>query len=108
MIFVQCNFKEIELFSKMCIYFNENEMAREFISENIDNEDIKPEEKIKLNNLRTNIGDIIKKENVLEMLRIGTITTKEISKSTGVIESDVIELQKELNKRITSMMEEED
>lgn len=108
MIFVQCNFKEIELFSKMCIYFNENEMAIEFISDNIDNEDIKPEEKIKLNNLKTNIADIIKKENVLEMLTIGTITTKEISKTTGVIESDVIELQKELNKRITSMMEEDD
>ncbi len=52
MIFVQCNFQEIELFSRICNYFSEYKMARDFILENIDNEDIQPDEKVKLKKLR--------------------------------------------------------
>lgn len=105
MIFVQCNCKEIELFSRMCILFNESKMARDFISENIDNEDIKPEEKVKLKEWRRNIDYAMKKEKALNLLRDGKKTPKEIFEATGVLEVDVIGLRKTLEKEKLSMIE---
>lgn len=97
LIFVQCNCKEIEFFSKICISYNEYKMASRFIIENIDNEDILPEEKIKLKSFRQSIEHIIKKENALKMLRYGNKTAKQISEETGLLEVEIIELQRRLD-----------
>lgn len=97
MIFVQCNCKEIEFFSKICISYNEYQMASRFIAENIDNEDILPEEKVKLRSFRQSIEHTIKKENALKILRYSNKAAKQISEETGLLEVEVIELKRRID-----------
>jgi len=104
MIFVQCNFQEIELFSRICNYFSEYKMARDFILENIDNEDIQPDEKVKLKKCSQDINYAMKQDKALEMLRSGTQTIQQISNATGIREVDVIKLKRNLNEQTVSFL----
>lgn len=105
LIFVQCNCREIEMFSRMCIKFNEYKMASMFIAENLDNEGITQEEQTKLKKLRESVNYAIRKQNALKFLKMGGITSEEIAQRTGVREVDVIKLKKALEARRVSMMD---
>jgi len=96
MIFIQCNYKEIQLFCRICIKFNAYKAASYFITENLDNEDILPEEKINLMELRTSIEYAIRKEEALRMLQSGNEDTDQIAKKTRILEVEVIDLKRKL------------
>lgn len=108
LIFVQCNSKEIEFFCKMCIYFNEYEIANNFIIESIDNEGIKPEQKAKLIKLQENIKAAIRKEKIIRMLRRGEHDTKQIAEDVGVSEVEVLRIRKKLNEERIMMLRGKD
>lgn len=104
MIFVQCDCREIELFSKMCIHFNEYNRASAFIGENMDNEGVTPEERKKLTKLRDTVKYAIRKENALRLIKIGGMTPAEIAHETGILEVDVIKLRRALEERKVSLI----
>ena len=80
-------------------------MARDFILENIDNEDIQPDEKVKLKKCSQDINYAMKQDKALEMLRSGTQTIQQISNATGIREVDVIKLKRNLNEQTVSFLE---
>lgn len=95
--FIQGGVWEITIFCKICISMAENRRAYDFISDNIGNEGIRIEDKEKLRKLQKEIKYTIKKEQALEMLKTGNTDCKRISEELGILEIDVIRLQRELN-----------
>lgn len=104
MIFVQCACKEIELFSRMCIHFNEYNMASDFIAENNDNEGITPKEREKLMKLRDSVNYAIKKEQALEFLKQGNQSPSQIAENTGILEVEVIGLKRKLDEQRVALI----
>lgn len=95
-VFTQGGREEIELFSKISISFKEYKKADNFISQNINNEGITKEEKIKLRALQQHIKYAIKKENALNLLIEGKNDIQYIVSHTGVRECDVIALRRSI------------
>ena len=96
MIFVQCNYREIELFCGICIKLDMYRTAIYFIMENIDNEDILPEERTKLVHLRENMVYAIRKRAAMNMLQEGIEDTRSIAQSVGLLEIEIVRLKREL------------
>lgn len=94
--FIQGGLDEITLFSRICISFSEYKIANRFIAENIYNDGINKEDKLKLIELQNSIKYSIKKEEVLRLINNGDSTIKEIVKLTGLSELEVLEIQKEV------------
>lgn len=96
MIFVQCNYEEIELFCRICVKLNVYKTAIYFIMENIDNEGILPEERTKLIHLRENIVYAIRKRTAINMLQEGIKDTMSIAQRVGLPEVEVVGLKRKL------------
>lgn len=104
MIFIQCNCKEIELVSKMCIHFNEYRKGMNFIAENIDNEGISRDEREKLKALRNSMDYAIRKQHALQRLKLGDTDVEQIARLTGLREVDVLKLRNGIEEARVAMI----
>ena len=105
MIFIQCNCKEIELVSKMCIHFNEYRRGMNFIAENIDNEGISRDEREKLMSLRNSMEYAIRQEQALQRIKAGDTDVQQIARATGIREVDVLKLRKKIEEESINMFD---
>ncbi len=105
MIFIQCNCKEIELVSKMCIHFNEYRRGMNFIAENIDNEGISRDEREKLMSLRNSMEYAIRQEQALQRIKAGDTDVQQIARATGIREVDVLKLRKKIEEESVNMFD---
>ena len=95
--FVQGGMFEIAVFSKACICFRQYMKANVFITNNIDNDGITLDQKQTLRKLQDELKYSIRKEEALAMLRSGITDTDYIAKSNGILETDVLRMQRSLN-----------
>lgn len=93
MEFVECDYKEIAMFSKICIAMEKYHFARTFIMENMNNSTIYKQQREILMTLQKNIQYAIKKQNVLNMIEDGTEDISVIAAKTGVSRKDIINIQ---------------
>ena len=92
------NASQIRFFSKVCISLGLYKKASVFISNNIDNEDITEEEKVKLRELQSGINQADRRQKAVNMILEGIKDSKFISSQTGIAEVDVLDMQNRLGK----------
>jgi len=87
---------DIKLYSRVCVSFGLYKKASVFISNNIDNDGINPEDKLKLKKFQRSINYANQRQNAVNMISRGTKDAKFISAQTGIAEVDVLDMQKRL------------
>lgn len=66
--FLQSGEKEISLFARICVSFNEYEKANRFILGNLDNENVTKEGKRKLLEIRSKVQELLRNQAALKMV----------------------------------------
>ncbi len=93
---IQCNYEDIEVFSRMCVSFRKYSLASKFIGENINNSSISKEERERLQMLNDNIRYAVKREMALSMICNGETDISRIMEKTGALEVDIVKMQKRI------------
>ena len=93
-IFVQAGEKEISLFARICVSYEQYRRANRFILDNIENDKVTRDGRQKLMQIRQEIAKGVNLQKAMEMIKYGETDAKKIAYYTNVPELQIIRMLK--------------